>query len=111
MDSHLSEYFIEEIRKSLSMILVFCIAILALFYVYFINSSVLNTVAREQDNKEILRVMARISWLENSYIGLKSGMNIDLARSLGFRDDFSQVHFSSESTNVAGNISFLGNEI
>ena len=111
MENFGEKYFIDNVQKYSSMVLLFCISILALSYVYFINSSVLNTVTREQNNKEISQMIARISSLENSYINLKSNINIDMAYTLGFRDDFSRVHFSSENTNVAGNISLRGNEI
>ncbi len=111
MENFGEKYFIDDIQKYLSVALFFCISMSVLSYVYFINSSVLNTVIREQNNKEISQMILRISSLENSYIKLKSDINIDMAYTLGFRDDFSRVHFSSENTNVAGNISLLANEI
>ena len=111
MNIYLSRYDIEDLQKYLSTVLAFFALMLIFSYLYFINSSVLNTVVREQNNKEISQTVLKISNLENKYIVLKSEMNIDMARSLGFKDDFSRVHFSSENTNVTGRLSLLGNEI
>jgi hypothetical protein len=84
---------------------------LSFSYIYLINDSVINTVAREQNNKAIALISAEIGTMENSYISLRSDINIDLARSLGFDDNYSNVHFSSENGGVAGSLSLLGNEI
>ncbi len=111
MSFYLSRNLIDWTEKYLSIVLVFCILALSLSYIYFIKSSVFNTIARGQDNKEASRLLIERSRLEDSYIALKSNINLDMAHSFGFKDDFSKVHFSSESTNVAGNLSLLGNEI
>ncbi len=111
MNSYITKYNIEENIKYMTIVLVFCTALLSFLYIYFINSSVLNAVAREQSNKEIASLVIKISGLENSYMAIKSELSIDKAHSLGFQDDYSKVHFSSESPNVAGNLSLRGNEI
>jgi hypothetical protein len=111
MDSYLAKNNIENLQKYLSIVLaVFAIA-LSFSYIYLVNSSVLNTVTREQNNKDISQLVIKISTLENSYMAKKSDLNIDKAYSLGFKDDFSKVHFSSENKNIGGNLSLLGNEI
>ncbi len=111
MNSYLTEYYIEDIQKYLSLVLSFFAVGISLFYLYLINSSVLNAMVREQNDREISGITVKISALENNYITRKSDLNIDMAHSLGFRDDFSKVHFSNESPNVSGSLSLLGNEI
>ncbi|MDO8493692.1 MAG: hypothetical protein Q7S19_04085 [bacterium] len=111
MNSYIEKYNTEDIQRYLSVVLVFSAIALSLFYIYLINSSILNTMSREQNNRQIAEVSAKLSGLENSYMARKSDLNIDMARTLGFKDDFSKVHFSSESPNVAGNLSLLGDEI
>lgn len=111
MNSYISQNYIDDIHRYLGPVLAFSVVLLLISYVYFLNSSVLNAMTREFDNKQIAQLALNLSDLENKYIALKSGINIDMARYLGFSDDFNRVHFSSESTNVAGNLSLLGNEI
>lgn len=111
MNNYLSKYYIEDIQWYFSLVLVFCALVLSIFYIYLINSSVLNTVAREQNNKQISQMVIKLSSLENSYIARKRDLNIDMARSLGFEDDFSRVHFTGENTNTSGKLSLLGDEI
>ena len=100
-----------NIQKYLSIILIFLIVLSLCSYIYIINSTILNTVARQQDNREAARISSQISKLEYTYISLRGGINIDLAKSMGFEDNFSQVHFSNENQNVAGRLTLLGNEI
>lgn len=111
MDSYLTKYNIEDIQKYSTIVLAIFAVLLTFSYIYLVNSSVLNTVAREQNNKEISQMVIKISTLENSYMAKKSDLNIDMAYTLGFKDDFSKVHFSSENKNIGGNLSLLGNEI
>ncbi len=111
MESYFTKYDIENIQKQMTMLLAFSILLLSASYIYFINSSVMNAVAREQDDRQIAELTGAVSRLENSYMDVKSGLNIDKAYALGFKDDYSKVHFSSERPNVAGNLSLLGNEI
>ena len=52
----------------------------------------------------------KVAQLEVDYMSRKNSLNIDMAHSLGFVDDFSKVHFSTENTNISGNLSLIGNE-
>ncbi len=111
MNSYLSKKNIENIQQYIPIILAIFAVWLSFSYIYFINSSVLNTVTREQNNREIAKITTKLSSLENRYMARKSDLNMDMAHSLGFKDDFSKVHFSSEDINVSGNLSLISNEI
>lgn len=111
MNSQAIQINIDENRKYISMLLFFWVLGLFFLYIYFINSSVLDTIARQQNDKNIANLSSNIGILENEYMNARAGLNIDVARGLGFKDDFSKVHFSSENSNVAGTISLRGDEI
>lgn len=111
MNNFLSKYYTEDTRKYLFIVLAFSALLLSVNYMYLIKSSIMNAVVREQNDKEISQLVIKISGLENKYMAKKSDLNIDMAYSLGFKDDFSKVHFSSEDVNIGGNLSLLGDEI
>lgn len=54
------------------------------FYVYFVNSAIINVVERQKIEKEIASINSRISDLESSYIVLNRKINLDYALSAGF---------------------------
>lgn len=101
----------ENLRKYFSLVLSLLIVVTSCSYIVIVNNTVINTIAREQAIKETDAMNSEISKLENSYIVRRGGINIDFARSMGFEDNFSRVHFSNESGNVAGKLTLLPNEI
>ncbi|MBI3632467.1 MAG: hypothetical protein HY225_03400 [Candidatus Vogelbacteria bacterium] len=103
--------YIEEYNRYISGILIFLILTLSVSYIYLINSSILNTVAREQNDKQISLMASDIAELENSYMNTRASLSIDMAKTLGFSDDFKKVHFSSETPNVTGSLTLLRDEI
>jgi len=111
MNIYISEYFSEIFQKYLSAVLLFFAVFLCFSYIYMVNSLVFDAVTKQRNDREILRLTAEIGLLENAYFKKNSEINIDMARSLGFKDDFSKVHFSSENTRMTGNVSLLDNEI
>ena len=58
--------------------------ILAGMYVYFVNVTVHNVVARRTIEHDIALVATEVSQLESHYIDLKSSVTLDLAKSRGF---------------------------
>ncbi len=110
MESYVEQYDMEKKREYISIFLIISVVALCFSYFYFIYLSVLNTVARQQDDAQIAQMTSKISGLENSYMAKKSDINIEMAYSLGFQDDFDKVHFSNEKTITSGNLSLVGNE-
>jgi len=56
------------------------------FYMYFINATVHNTVARQNLETEAGSLALEIGKNEFSYIAKRNTVTIDLARTLGFKD-------------------------
>ena len=102
---------IEEYGKYTSALLMFFVLCLSGLYIFLINSSVLSTMTRRQNDRNISIISSNVGVLENDYMNLRSRLDIDVAKELGFRDDFSKIHFSSENSSVAGSISLRSDEI
>ncbi|MBI3632863.1 MAG: hypothetical protein HY226_01070 [Candidatus Vogelbacteria bacterium] len=103
--------YLEEYAKYISIMLMSFVVTLSVLYIYFINLSVLDTMTRQQNDRLISVASSDIGILENDYINLRDSLNLGVAKTMGFNDDFSKIHFSSENSNVAGSISLRGNEI
>ncbi|MES3004617.1 MAG: hypothetical protein V4690_00725 [Patescibacteria group bacterium] len=56
------------------------------FYMYFINSTVYNTVARQNFETEASALALEIGKDEFSYIAKRNTITVDLAYTLGFKD-------------------------
>ena len=57
---------------------------LALLYVGLVGKTVANTLERQNAENEISDVGAKVSQLDFAYLNLKSSINADTAKSLGF---------------------------
>jgi hypothetical protein len=57
-----------------------------LCYVYLVNATIMNVVAREQIETNISDLSTTIGTLEYKYISLKNAVTIDLAHAKGFTD-------------------------
>jgi hypothetical protein len=55
-------------------------------YVYGVNTTVRNTVLRQQLEVEVGNLTLKISEMEFSYISLKNNVNIDIAYARGYQD-------------------------
>lgn len=60
------------------------LAIIFVIYVYLINATVMNVVAREDSEKEIAALSTSLGEMEFKYISLKNGVTLDLAYQKGF---------------------------
>jgi hypothetical protein len=56
------------------------------FYVYLVNATIMNVVAREKVESTISELSTTIGDLEFKYISLKNNITLDLAREKGFTD-------------------------
>ena len=111
MFSKIKQLNIDEISYKISVFSLFGILFFSFVYIYLLNNSVLNVVLREKYSKELRGVNGEVSSMENKYIEAKNNINLELARSLGYGDDFNNVRFSSEQKDISGGLSLLGNEV
>lgn len=86
------------------------IILLASTYVFLVNNSVFNIVARENLLEEINRLETELVVLETRYIELSSQITLSFADTLGFVDASREVTFVKESEG-ASRLSLIDNEI
>ncbi len=56
------------------------------FYVYLVNATIMNIVARENAASQISELSSSVGTLEYKYMTLKNSVTIDLAHTKGFTD-------------------------
>ena len=66
----------------------------SILYVYFVNQTILNIVARENLEGDIVALNSEISEMEFEYISQKNAITLVYAYSLGFKDA-NNVKFAS----------------
>lgn len=64
--------------------LLLAVAALCLLYVYFVSSSIMNVVLREEIQQEIALVNSDIGSLESEYLAKKNEITFAYAQDLGF---------------------------
>ncbi len=69
-------------------------------YVYLVNRTVMNVVAREQTGRTVATLSTSIGGLEFKYITLKDSITLDLAHEKGFMD-FSPTTFLAQQKPAA----------
>ncbi|MBI5140519.1 MAG: hypothetical protein HZA94_03690 [Candidatus Vogelbacteria bacterium] len=105
------ELNIDGISYKISILSFLGVVLFSILYIYLLNSSVFNVVIREKNNSKIRETMEDVAILENRYISTRNDINLEMAYTLGYRDDFNNVHFSTETKGLAGGLSLLGNEV
>jgi hypothetical protein len=75
------------------------IAIFSL-YVYLVNKTIMNVVAREQTQQTMSSLSTVIGGLEFKYMTLKNSVTLDLAHAKGFQD-FTPTTFLAEQKSAA----------
>ena len=63
--------------------LIFCCLV---FYMYFVSSTILNIVAREGAERDVKTASGAVSELESEYAALGRNLDLNNAKSLGYRD-------------------------
>ena len=72
------------------------------FYMYFINTTIHNTVSRQNLEKEASQLTLKIGSEEFKYITMRNGITLGLAYSLGFKDVEAKTFISrNNSSSVA----------
>jgi len=74
--------------------------ICASFYMYFINATVRNTIARQNLENESAQVALSIGNKEFDYITQRAAVTLSLAYSLGFKDVALKTFVSKKSTTL-----------
>ncbi len=64
--------------------LLFALILFAFLYVFLINKTVLNVAGRQRAEKSISALNSETGELEAAYMSMKSGIDLNLAHSLGF---------------------------
>ncbi len=64
--------------------LVFALVLFASLYAYLVNQTVWNVVARQKAEKSLTSLNSSTSQLESTYMAMKGGIDMTLAKSLGF---------------------------
>ena len=70
----------------------------AIFYIYCINASVRNVVARKDTEKTIATLKNKVSELEFSYMSKESGITIDSAQNLGLSELKDKIFISKNNS-------------
>jgi len=80
--------------------------VLLFVYGYLVNTTILNAVAKQNMQSEMISLNSNLNTLEFQYLNLKNKITIDYAKSLGFvavsYDKFAQIS-SSESKSLSIN--------
>jgi hypothetical protein len=72
------------LQRRLVWSLVALLVVLSGMYAYFLSTSVINVIVREEMQQRIADTNARISELELTYIEAKNTVTLDMAREMGF---------------------------
>jgi hypothetical protein len=94
-----------ESRVRVFWVLVSICFISSILYIYAVSSAVSNTVSRQNLEREVGTLAARIGEMEFTYIGLKNNVSLAVAYSHGFKDVSSPVYVSrAKSPSLSVNI-------
>jgi hypothetical protein len=74
------------IGKRVLSLLASLLAIFVVLYVYFVSSSIVNVLVREEVDFDIAVISSEISELEARYLEEKNKMTLEYAYTLGFND-------------------------
>lgn len=87
-----------DARVRLFWTLVFASVTLLGLYVYGINATVRNTVARQDLEAEALNIGTHLGEMEFAYINLKNDVSLDMAYARGFKDVTAPVYISRSTS-------------
>jgi hypothetical protein len=78
---------------SLMAIILVCLVV----YMYSVNATIHNTVARVDLEQQTTTLSAHIGEMEFSYIGLKNNVSLEMAYARGFQNVVSPIYISRSS--------------
>ncbi len=81
-------YSLQQSSTEKKILLALCafVVFLLFSYVYLVNKTVWNVVARKNISTEVVKINDDISKLEYSYLTLKNAVSINNAYAMGFKD-------------------------
>ncbi len=88
---------VKKHKEIIFIILVIGLIVFSLNYAYFIHSTIVNIVEREQILKDIRDKSTTVSILESKYFSEKNKVNIQLAHAKGFQDAEVSSYISRKS--------------
>ncbi len=89
---------IERMAQVLFVTFAVAIVTLASSYVYFVNQSVFNTVAREKTESNMMALQTKLGQAEKEYMNSLNDLTLDKAESMGFVSATGKVLFVSAQT-------------
>tara|TARA_Y100001935_G_scaffold235865_1_gene220111 strand:+ start:535 stop:852 length:318 start_codon:yes stop_codon:yes gene_type:complete len=95
-------YIISRKEQIITLLLAGIIVTSFVSYIYLVNRTVLNVVAREEIEETLSNLHGDVSELEFSYITLKNSITMHYALEQGFQevDEKENVFFASRDTSV-----------
>lgn len=71
------------------------------FYIYFINATIHNTIARQNFEAEISSLILKVGSKEFEYISKRNNVTLALAHSMGFKEAKVTAYISRKPSSVA----------
>ncbi len=101
----MTEALIQNKEKTIFWILFAVFFLCAGFYMYLINSTIHNVVARENLENQASSLTLAIGSKEFTYISLRNNITLPLAYSMGFKDVSEKTFVSRDSGNYLSYLS------
>jgi len=86
-----------HIEKKVFFAIIGTLFVLASFYAYFVNRTVMNVVARKDIQTQMTELSSNVSEFEFKYMKYKNTITLDYTRSLGFSDARNTIYISRGS--------------
>ena len=87
--------------KKLFFVLLTALILMFASYVYLVNKTIMNVVARERTEKTLSKLSTTIGGLEFKYITLKNNITLELAHAKGFQDSTNTTFLAKNASNVS----------
>lgn len=101
----MAEAILQYREKAIFWSFVGALFLLAGFYVYFVNSTIHNVVARQTLERKASALSLSIGSEEFKYISMRNAVTLPLAYSLGFKDVASKTFISANTLNQVSYLS------
>ena len=86
--------YLNNLELKLFWFLLLSISLVSFFYIYLINSSIINLALREDYEEEMSYLETEVTDLVSEYMSLANQVDYEQALAFGFTDDASQITFA-----------------
>lgn len=93
---------IHTLERHMLALLFFSAVLLMTLYIFFVSSSIVNVVVREEIEQEIATIYSDVGELEFTYLALKDDITLELAYDLGFTDIVGKTFVTRKSLSGRG---------